>query len=140
MHVKDHVDHVRVCWIMETLRHIACIVGWVVRLSQLAFPRKATQSSHGRNPSGTIQLLKKKKGGGERKYLHIFYVFRLTCIFTVGPIELSITNIHCSTSEKRPTVEAEGQEGCKTLYYLAICPCTLGLPLEALCHGMRIDE
>ena len=72
--------------------------------------------------------------------MHIFYVFRLTCIFTVGPIELSITNIHCSTSEKRPTVEAEGQEGCKTLYYLAICLCTLGLPLEALCHGMHIDE
>ena len=28
-HVKDPVDHVRVQWIMETLKHPACTVGWV---------------------------------------------------------------------------------------------------------------
>ena len=29
-HIKDHVVHVRVWWIMETLKHPACTVGWVV--------------------------------------------------------------------------------------------------------------
>ena len=28
-HVKDPVVHVRVWWIMETLKHPACTVGWV---------------------------------------------------------------------------------------------------------------
>ena len=37
-HVKAPVVHVRVRWIMETLKHPACTVGWVPRLSQLAFP------------------------------------------------------------------------------------------------------
>ena len=37
-HVKDPVVHVKVRWIMETLKHPACTVGWVARLSQLAFP------------------------------------------------------------------------------------------------------
>ena len=32
MHVKDPVVHVRVRWIMETLKHPACTVGWVARL------------------------------------------------------------------------------------------------------------
>ena len=32
--IKDHVVHVRVRWIMETLKHYACTVGWVVRLSR----------------------------------------------------------------------------------------------------------
>ena len=31
-HVKDPVVHVRVWWIMETLKHSACTVGWVARL------------------------------------------------------------------------------------------------------------
>ena len=31
-HVKDPVVHVRVRWIMETLKHPACTVGWVARL------------------------------------------------------------------------------------------------------------
>ena len=37
-HVKDPVVHVRVRWIIETLKHPACTLGWVARLSQLAFP------------------------------------------------------------------------------------------------------
>ena len=56
-HVKDLVVHVKVRWILETLKHPACTVGWVARLrrSWLSL-RKATQISHGRNPNGTIQL------------------------------------------------------------------------------------
>ena len=39
IHAKDPVVHVRVWWIMETLKHPACTVGWVARLLlQLAFP------------------------------------------------------------------------------------------------------
>ena len=29
VHVKDPVVHVRVLWIMGTLKHPACILGWV---------------------------------------------------------------------------------------------------------------
>ena len=39
-HVKDLIVHVRVWWIMETLKHPACTVDWVARLLQLAFPRE----------------------------------------------------------------------------------------------------
>ena len=61
-HVKDPVVHVRVRWIMETLKHPACTVGWVARLCRSWLsPRKATRISHGRNPIGTIQLLKKRR-------------------------------------------------------------------------------
>ena len=57
VHVKDPVIHVRVRWIMETLQHPACTVGWVVRLcNSWLSPGKATRISHGRNPTGTIQL------------------------------------------------------------------------------------
>ena len=38
-HVQDPVVHVRVWW-MEILKYPACTVGWVVRLSQLAFPEE----------------------------------------------------------------------------------------------------
>ena len=31
-HVKDSVVHVRVRWIMETVKHPACTPGWVARL------------------------------------------------------------------------------------------------------------
>ena len=31
-HVKDPVVHVRVRWIMETVKHPACTVGWIARL------------------------------------------------------------------------------------------------------------
>ena len=60
--VKDPVVPVRVRWIMETLKHTACTVGWVARLcySWLS-PGKATRICHEKNPIGTIQLFKKKK-------------------------------------------------------------------------------
>ena len=55
VHVKDHVVHARVRWIMKTLKHQACTVGWVTRLCRSWFsPGKATQISQGRNPIGTI--------------------------------------------------------------------------------------
>ena len=56
-HGKVPVVHVRVRWIMETLEHSACTVGWVVRLyHSLLSLGKAAQISHWRNPSETIQL------------------------------------------------------------------------------------
>ena len=55
-HEKDPVVHVRVRWIMETLKHPACTVGWVARLCRRWLsPGKATRIFHGRNPIGTIQ-------------------------------------------------------------------------------------
>ena len=62
VHVKDPVVHVRVQWIMETIKHPACTVGWVAWLScSWLSPGKATRISHGRNPIWTIQLQKVKK-------------------------------------------------------------------------------
>ena len=43
-HFKDPVVHVRVRWIMEMLKHPACTIGWVARLSHnWLSPGKATQ-------------------------------------------------------------------------------------------------
>ena len=69
-HVKDPVVHVRVRWIMETLKHPACTLGWVARLccSWLS-PGKPTRIFYGRNPIGTIQLQKVLK-----KSLHFMYL------------------------------------------------------------------
>ena len=56
-HVKDPVVHVRLRWIMETLKHPACTEGWVARLCRSwLFPRKATRISHERNFNGTMQM------------------------------------------------------------------------------------
>ena len=57
VHVKDPVVHVWVWWIMETLKHPACTVGWVAWLCRSWLsPGKATWISHEKNPIGTIQL------------------------------------------------------------------------------------
>ena len=54
-HVKYPVIHVRVWWIMETLKHSACTVGLVARFCRsLLSPGKAPRISHGRNPIRTI--------------------------------------------------------------------------------------
>ena len=59
-HVTYPVVHVRVQWIMETLKHPTCTVGWFARLCRSWFSlAKATRISHGSNSIGTIQLLKK---------------------------------------------------------------------------------
>ena len=57
-HVKDSAVHVRVRWIMETLKHPACTVARFCR--SLLSPGKTTRISYGRNPIGTIQLSKVK--------------------------------------------------------------------------------
>ena len=73
-HVKDSAVHVRVRWIMETLKHPACTLGWVVWLCcSCLSPGKATQISHGRNPKGTIQQLKKRRKKNSEK-------IRIVCI------------------------------------------------------------
>ena len=57
-HVKDPVAHVRVPWIMETLKYSACTVGWVARRrSQLSPGKKKNEFSPKFNR--TMQLLKK---------------------------------------------------------------------------------
>ena len=60
-HVEDPVVHVRVRWIMETLKHPACTVGWVAQLycSWLS-SRKATQISQVKNPIGGNTVVKSK--------------------------------------------------------------------------------
>ena len=57
VHVKDPVLHARVRWIIETVKHPACPVGWVARLCRSWLsPRNATRISRRRNSTGTIQL------------------------------------------------------------------------------------
>ena len=71
-HFKDLVVHVRVRWIMETLKHPACTVGWVARLCRSWLSRgKATRISHGRNPIETIQLWKVTR----KRVKIVFYIF-----------------------------------------------------------------
>ena len=53
-----------------------CRLGSVILL-QLAFPGKTTRISHGRNPTGTIELLKKM-------LLLFCFVFKDTCFFFPG--------------------------------------------------------
>ena len=61
-HVTDPVIHVSVRLIMQTLKHPACMVGWVVWLChRWLSPGKATWISHERNPCGTKKWLKKNK-------------------------------------------------------------------------------
>ena len=62
VHVKHSVNHVRVLRIMETLKHQACTVGWVVRLCCSWFSLgKATRISYERNTDRSIQFKKNEK-------------------------------------------------------------------------------
>ena len=55
-YVKDPVVHVRVRWIIETLKHPACTVGWLARLCRSSFSSgKETRISHERNSGETTQ-------------------------------------------------------------------------------------
>ena len=55
-HVKDHIVHVRVRWVMETTKHPVCTVIWVARLCRRWLSRgKAT-----RILDDTVVKLKKK--------------------------------------------------------------------------------
>ena len=56
-HVEDPLVHVRVRWIMETLKHSAFTLGRVARLCRSWLSQgKATRIVHGRNPIRTIAL------------------------------------------------------------------------------------
>ena len=51
--VKDHVVHVRVRWIMEIQKHLACTVGSIARLCRSWLSKgKATRISMGEFPMG----------------------------------------------------------------------------------------
>ena len=56
-HVKDPVVHVRVRWIIDTVKHPVCCRRWL-------YAGKASRISRGRNPNGKIQSLKKNQWGG----------------------------------------------------------------------------
>ena len=61
-HFKDPVVHVTAWWILETLKHPACTVGWAVWLRPSWHSLgKATWIHPGINPNRTIQLFTKKK-------------------------------------------------------------------------------
>ena len=56
-HIKDPVVHIRVHWIMKTLKHTACTVGWVARLRRSWLsPGRAIRIFYGINSNRTIQL------------------------------------------------------------------------------------
>ena len=60
-HIKDPVVHVRVRWIMEPLKHPACTLGWVARLSQLAFPGEGNPNFPWEKSHWDNTIIKKKK-------------------------------------------------------------------------------
>ena len=76
--LKHPIVHVRVWWIMETLKHPACTLGWVAQLccSWLSLG-KATQISHGRNPIGTILVVKSKV---KVKYVEAVFTLAQKCL------------------------------------------------------------
>ena len=55
--LKDPVVHVRVWWILETLKRPACTIGWIARLSRSWLsPGKASRICHGRYPRGSYLM------------------------------------------------------------------------------------
>ena len=62
VHVKDPVVHVRARWIMETLKHSSCTLGWVAQVcrSWLSLG-KATEFPMGEIPLRLNSCKKKKK-------------------------------------------------------------------------------
>ena len=68
-HVKDPIVHVRVRWIMETLKHPAWTLGWIARLYRnWLSPGKATEISHGKK-SQLGQYSGKKKVVVDLQYI-----------------------------------------------------------------------
>ena len=89
VYVKDLVVHVRVRWIMETLKHPACTLGWVARLCRSWLsPGKVTRISDGKNPIGTIRLKEvvllffshKKKTRHHQQLRHNTSCFHFQCL------------------------------------------------------------
>ena len=61
-HVKDPGAHVRVWWIMETLKHPACTAGWVARLCRRWFsPNVLWEKSHRDNTAVKSKVKKTAK-------------------------------------------------------------------------------
>ena len=61
-HVKHPVVHVKLLWIMETVKHAACTIGWEAWMSQLAFPWESKlyfpwEKSQGDNPGAWKKLV-----------------------------------------------------------------------------------
>ena len=125
-HVKDAVVHVRVRWIMETLKHPACTVGWVGRLCRSwRSPGKATRISYGRNPIGTIQLSRKK----------VIETAHTTFVYDSLPLSLSLslslTHTHTlslSLSLSPPLFLSRGRE--RSLAWYRSCKRNPAIPMK----------
>ena len=94
--VKDPVVHVRVWWIMETLKHPAGTVAW---LCHSWFPPvKAIQIFLGRNSTGTTHLWSKKK-----YILHSMYIISSNSWFP-GPMRSNFQPwAYCSSTLVLPS-------------------------------------
>ena len=69
-HVKDPVVHVKVRWIMETVKHPACNRGWVARLCRSWLsPGKVTEFPIGAIPLGQCSCKKSNKLTNTRCFL-----------------------------------------------------------------------
>ena len=67
-HVKDPVVHVRIWWILETLKHPVCTVGSAAQLCHsLLSPREINQIPHERNWNGTVQSLSRSDRWGDMR-------------------------------------------------------------------------
>ena len=65
VHVKDPAVHGTVWWIMETLKHQACVVGWVARLCGSWLTGKATRTSHARISKWDNTVVKRVSKSGK---------------------------------------------------------------------------
>ena len=75
-HVKDPVVHVRVWWILETLKYPACTVGWEVQLCHsLLSPRKAPEFPMGEIPFGQYSCKRWKKNKSRCQLYSVKWVF-----------------------------------------------------------------
>ena len=72
-HVKDPVDHVRVRWIMETLKHPAYTLGWVARLCRSWLSRgRQPQFPMVGIPLGQYSCKKKERKKSNITQIHSF--------------------------------------------------------------------
>ena len=85
---KDPVVHVRVRWIMETLKHAARTVGWVARLRRRWLsPWKSTLIFHGRNPVGRYSWRRIGKVQSPKRWLSLRWLSlsTLSSSFSIEP-------------------------------------------------------
>ena len=61
-HVKNPAVHVKIQWIMETLKHLVYTIGWVTQLCQSWLsPGKATQISNGKKSQWDNTVVKQQQ-------------------------------------------------------------------------------